>query len=747
MRKRAFTSVAVCLCITASVCSQQPDAVRFETDIAPLLLRRCVGCHRGGDPSGGLSFTTKDGLEEGGHSGAVINVISPEQSYLLERVVNGEMPPEEKGESKQLPEHEQQILRRWISSGAPWPENRELDFFETTNDRRAGRDWWSLQPIVRPAIPQRTEDRATTSPIDALIRSKLWPVGLEPAARASPSVRLRRLYYVLTGLSPTRQEVEQFCASPTDEAWERAIDRLLDSPQYGVRWARHWLDLVRYADTCGYERDQEKPFAWKYRDWVVDAINHDLPYDQFITQQLAGDEMDNRTEASVIATGFLRLGPWNDEPNDPADYVYDRLEDLVHATSTAFLGMTVKCARCHSHKFDPITQEDYYRMASIFWVGPIDRGSDLGGSKPEELGVNDVLAWTDVPGKSAPIHLLKNGERHDPLQQVVPATLSFLPSLEHQLRPPAKGSKTSKRRLQFADWITRPENPLPARVMVNRIWQHLFGEAIVRSPNNFGFLADPPTHPELLDWLAAEFVDGGWRVKRLQKLILLSETWQQASTHEQSEEFVQLDSDNRYWWRANRRRLDAESLRDRLLEASGQLDLSLRGAGFRPTISDEALEGLSRKNAAWTASPVNEQLRRSLYSYVKRGLLPPMMTTFDFADTTLPCGQRDATTVPTQALTLLNNPFIHKQSELLAQKAVKRNENLDEQIKFLWSAVYKRLPSDAEVSLARSHLEEQREMLTSVTENALTDPTSHRVEALSSLAHVLLNSNEFLYVD
>ena len=490
-----------------------------------------------------------------------------------------------------------------------------------------------------------------------------------------------------------------------------------------------------------------KPFAWKYRDWVVDAFNDDMPYDEFITQQLAGDEIPDRSESSVIATGFLRLGTWNDEPNDPADYVYDRVEDLVHTTSTAFLGMTVKCARCHSHKFDPISQEDYYRLASIFWVGPVDRGSDLGGPKPEEVGISDVLSWTDVPGKTKPIHLLRNGERHHPLHEVAPATLSFLPDLERLIPAPPEGSKTSKRRLQFAAWIIDPKNPLPSRVMANRIWQHLFGEAIVRTPNNFGFLADAPTHPELLDWLATEFVAGGWRMKRLQKMILMSETWQQASTHQRFEQYRQRDAGNRFWWRANRRRLDAESLRDRMLEAAGQLDLRLRGAGFRPTISTEALEGLSRKNAAWTASPVDEQRRRSLYCYVKRGLLPPMMTTFDVSDTTQPCGQRDSTTVPTQALTLLNNPFVHTQSSLVAQQVAAQTDDLREQIELVWSSVLKRRPSNAEVDLARDHLQEQRKLLGNEPPDSQTSLTPHHELALASLAHVLLNSNEFLYVD
>lgn len=722
---------------------------RFERTVAPLLVRYCVECHQGSDPSGGLLLTTREGLRQGGDSGAVIDTDAPANSYLLERVMAGEMPPESAPSNLKPTESEIAVLKHWIEAGAVWPKERLLDFFERTNAVRAGRDWWSLQPVVRPNVPQATSGNQPHSAIDAFVRDGLARAGMKPAEKAHPAVRIRRLHHVLTGLPPSQVAIDAFVANPTDDAWERIVDRLLASPQYGVRWARHWLDVVRYADTSGYERDQEKPFAWKYRDWVVDAFNSDMPYDQFVVQQLAGDEMVNRTEASVIATGFLRLGTWNDEPNDPKDYVYDRLEDLVHTTSTAFLAMTVKCARCHSHKFDPITQEDYYRMASIFWVGPVHRTSNLGGPKPEELRITDVLGWTDVAERGPPIRLLKNGERTKPLHVVSPATLSMLPSLQRPLSPPEHSKETTHRRLQYAAWITDRENPLASRVLVNRLWQHHFGKAIVRSPNNFGFLADAPTHPAMLDWLAAEFVQSGWRLKYLHKLIVMSETWQQASTHELSENYERTDAANRYWWRAERRRLDADTLRDRMLEASGELDLRLGGAGFRPPISAEALEGLSRKSAAWTASPPSEQNRRSLYMFVKRGLLPPMMTTFDFCETTQPCGKRDSTTVPTQALTLLNNPFVHERSRVLALRATARTDELIEQINFLWSSVLRRPPKDHERQLAKRHVIRQRQLVTNETATGTEEAllSSANVTALASLAHVLLNSNEFLYVD
>lgn len=678
----------------------------FEADVAPLLIRHCVECHQGQDPSGGLLLTTRAGLHAGGDSGQVLDLNKIEDSLLLQRVIDGEMPPEKQGRSQKLPDDAIKRIKQWLVNGAEWPDRRELDYFERTNDVRAGRDWWSLQPVVRPAIPKLTHLPQPANPIDAFVWSKLETEEIAPAPRADRRTLLRRLYYDLIGLPPTEEEVQVFLADDFDTAWPQVIDRLLDLPQYGERWGRYWLDLARYADTSGYERDQEKPFAWKYRDWVVDAFNRDLPYDQFVMQQLAGDEIPDRSKASVIATGFLRLGTWNDEPNDKLDYQYERLEDLVHTTSSAFLALTVKCARCHSHKFDAITQEDYYRMASAFWAGPLLTG-ELGGPTAEKLGFNDVLGWTDDGPSPKALHLLKNGERHHPLEEIVPATLSSVPALERRFHAPPDGVATSHRRLQLAQWITDPKNPLTSRVLVNRLWQHHFGQGIVRTPNNFGFLADAPTHPKLLDWLASEFQSGGQRIKDIHRWILTSQTWQQSVLHPQGEELEERDSANRLLWRFARRRLDAETLRDSLLAVSGELDLQLGKPGFKPTISPEALEGLSRKSSAWQASPPEQQKRRSLYMYLKRGLLPPLMTTFDLCDPTLSCGQRNVTIVPTQALALLNNQFVHQRSEHLAKTITEGSSDQEEQIRQAWSHVLQRQPSKGELDAAVRHLVEQ----------------------------------------
>lgn len=687
----------------------QLDA-KFEAEVAPLLIKRCIECHAKPSPSGNLLLTTQEGLLKGGVSGNVIDHDHPADSYLLTRIHSGDMPPEKQGNPQPLPDKEVKIIERWIASGAYWPQGRVLDLFEQTTELRAGRDWWSLQPIQRPEIPSTTSAKQHANPIDAFVYSKLTQRGMTPAPPADKSVLIRRLYFDLIGIPPTFAEIKRFENDQADNAWGKLVEELLASPKYGERWGRYWLDLARYADTSGYERDQEKPFAWKYRDWVVNALNSDMPYDQFAMEQLAGDEVPNRTAESVIATGFLRLGTWNDEPNDPLDYQYERLEDLVHATSTAFLGMTVKCARCHSHKFDPITQEDYYRMASTFWAGPIESRDRalLGGPSTEELGVSDILGWTDLSSSPKPLHLLKNGERKHPLQVVRPASLSMLPELERSFDPPPANAKTSTRRLQLAKWITDQNNPLPPRVLVNRLWLHHFGEGIVRSPNNFGFLSEPPTHPLLLDWLASELIDSGWSIKHVHRLILNSKTWKQSSIHPESSSYQDKDANNLLWWRANRRRLDAEALRDSMLAVSGELDSRLGGPGFQPTISQDALVGLSRKSAAWKASPVSEQNRRSLYMFTKRGLLPPMMTTFDFCDATQPCGQRDISTLPTQALTLMNNRFVHDRSEALASRIAAQVDNRHGQIHALWNKIYSREPTECEIKIALEFLSRQR---------------------------------------
>lgn len=716
--------------------------IDFDADVATVLITRCLDCHNSRTASGSLVLDTAAALRRGGDSGAVIDSEHPEDSLLLQRVLAGEMPPEKKGHSQKLPDAEVAVLRQWIAAGASWPDKRTLDLYERTTSVRAGRDWWSLQPVQRPDPPQVISGTSSNHPMDAFILSKLEAEGMKPAARADRRTLIRRVHFDLIGLPPTYEEVEAFAADDAPDAYEKLIDRLLASPHYGERWARYWLDLVRFAETSGYERDQEKPYAWKYRDWVINAFNDDMPYDRFVIEQLAGDELPDRNESTVSATGMLRLGTWNDEPNDPEDYKYERLEDLVHVTTAGFLGATVKCARCHDHKFDPIPQTDYYRIAAAFWPGPVAaRGADLvGGPSKDELGF-ETLGWTDITKEPPPFHLLKKGERTQPAEVVEAGTLSMIPSMDETFVPPSTDARTTRRRLQLAEWMVQPTHPLTARVYVNRLWQHHFGQGLVRTPDNFGFTGDPPSHPALLDWLADELVRGGWRTKRLHKLILTSATYQQASIHPDDAEYSERDSQNRWLWRASRRRLDAEALRDAMLTVSGQIDLSkIGGESFKPKISQDALEGLSRKGADLQVSPPEAQRRRSLYLFSRRSLIAPMMTTFDFCDTTLPCGQRDVSVVAPQALALLNGDFAHEQSRAVAAKVLEAaGSDRDKWVEEAWKMVLLRAPTASEKVAAREHLEQQHLYFQRY-------PLAEEL-TLTSLCHALLNCNEFIYVD
>jgi len=709
-RRHCLAWTGLLLILQAShpvVAASEPN---FDREIAPILNNQCLECHNPTEKAGGLDLTTRAGLMTGGDSGAVVIPGNVDDSFLIQRVVDGEMPPKKQGKPRPLVGKDVDTLRRWVVAGASWPEGRTLDLFETTGQTRGGRDWWSLQPVRRPAVPDvKVKDRVV-NPVDAFIVSKLEERGWTLAPPADRRTLIRRVTLDLIGLPPTFEEVESFAADNAPDAYERLVDRLLASPHFGERWARFWLDVARFAETSGYERDQTKPKAWKYRDWVIHALNEDKPFDQFVLEQVAGDELPDKSAATVVATGFLRLGTWNDEPNDPQEYKYERLEDMVHATSTAFLAMTVKCARCHDHKFDPIRQNDYYRMATAFWAGFIEPGPRelLGGPDPKTLGY-DVFGWTDRGRQPPPLHLLKKGDPNRPGPVVEPGQLSMIPALDQPLAPPPPDAKTSHRRLQLGQWITDRRNPLTARVWVNRLWQHHFGQGLVRSPDNFGFTGDQATHPELLDWLATELIDGGWTSKRLHKLILLSSTYQQSSIHPQQEEYGRADAGNRLWWRAERRRIEAETLRDSLLFASGGLDLTrVGGPSFYPEIAADALEGLSMKGNAWTPSPPDEQRRRGIYVFTKRGLLPPLLTAFDMPDTTLPCGQRDVTLVAPQALALLNNSFVHQQSIALAKQIGIESSDPSSRVRGAWRRALGREPKDHELAMGLGHLERQR---------------------------------------
>jgi hypothetical protein len=672
----------------------------FETRVRPVLFAACTKCHGPTQQAGGLRLDSRAAVLKGGARGAAVVPGKPNESLLVRAVSHSDarlrMPP-----ANQLKAAEQAALTQWVRMGAPWP-----DYGAAAGE---GGRLWSVQPLRLPPVPKTRDAAWARNPVDAFVLARLESKGMQPAPPAGRRELLRRLYYDLTGLPPTAEETDAFLADAAPDAYERVVDRLLASPRYGERWARYWLDLVRYADSNGYERDAEKKHSWKYRDYVIRAFNRDKPFTQFVTEQLAGDELPEPTEETLAATGFLRLGTWDDEPNDPLEYRYERLEDVVHATSTAFLALTVKCARCHDHKFDPIPQRDYYALGAAFYGGYLE-GGVLGGP-PENALPHPVLGFTDKGREAPPLHLLVNGDPRREGPVVEPGFLSLLPKLQRPVAPPPPGARTTRRRLQLAAWVTDPENPLPPRVFVNRVWQHHFGAGLVRTPNNFGRKGDLPTHPELLDWLAAGFqrAEPGHplrpgSLKSLHRLILLSNTYRMASVHPGQAAYEQRDFANTLLWRQNRRRLDADALRDSMLAVSGDLNLKEGGPGFFPTVQREALEGLSRKGAEWPPSPPDEQRRRTIYMFLKRALVMPLLSTFDFPDTTQPVEARDVTLVGPQALTLLNNPFVHERADALAHRVAREAGSPGDRIERLWRLALGRSPAAAEREAALGHL-------------------------------------------
>ncbi len=879
--------------------------------------------------------------------------------------------------------------------------------------------WWSYRPLRRPAVPSVSDGGFVQNPIDAFVLARLQAAGLTPGTRASDATLIRRAYYDLTGLPPTPEEVAAYVADPGADKWTRLVDRLLDSPQYGVKWARHWLDVVRFAETDSFERDRLKPGAWRYRDWVVDAMNDDLPYGRFLTEQLAGDELEDATFATWVATGYHRLGIWDDEPTDPLQAVYDDFDGIVDTTARAMLGTSMGCARCHDHKKDPIPTTDYYRMLAFFegvkpykivGSGGVAQGNFV-RSLPVDLGHSDfqatLSAWqtqraatlqelrfladeawsrhpegarqaaasaldagvvarldfeseiegvtkladgrfgsagritrdagltidrsiaddfsialwfrAPKPGRGSPSDLrwftgsgLVDGEvpgivddfgislveghvaagvgnpetfvssgggladdawhhvvftRHRASGEVVlyvdgieagravggkqaltappvlavgriqagggvfrgaldeiriydrvldagevldlglgggfgastvdavrakvgePEALRYeqaLARLRDSRRPtretaevlcaqeagvevgpsfvrvrgsahvkgeqvepgypqvlggetetafvPPTDGRSSGRRLAFARWLTRPDHPLTWRVAINRIWLHHFGRGIVRTPNEFGRLGERPTHPELLDWLASEFVARGGSVKEMHRLLMQSSTYQQSSAPDP----VKFDEDpqNDLFWRFDMRRLTAEELRDSMLAVNGTLNLEMRGPGIYPEMPREALETSSRPDAAWGRSSPEQASRRTIYVHAKRSLLMPILQAFDLADTDTSCPVRFVTTLPTQALTMMNSDLVNKEAGKLAARLRAEREGLLERLSRGMELVQQRPPTDGEVARA---VELHADLM---AEHGVAED-----EALRLCCLVFLNLNAFVYLD
>ncbi len=803
------------------------QAAVFSKQILPLLRTRCITCHGPEKQEGGLRLDSRDAAIRGGDQGAAIVPGDAESSLFLKAIAFADpdlqMPPKQK-----LSDAEISALKQWIQDGAAWPaESSEASSSEQIGDafhdeknpvrQLFGEERLTLWSLRSPKVTQPdglsdTERQRPSTIIDAFLKQKLEAFNLTMSAPADRRTLIRRVTFDLTGLPPTPEEVTAFEADPSAEAFESVVDRLLNSRHYGERQARLWLDVVRYADTHGYERDEFRPLAWKYRDYVVRSFNADKPFDDFVREQLAGDELvpgapQNADDAdALIATGYLRLGQWDSTAaifQEEDRLRAEQMADLTNTTASAFLGLTMSCCQCHDHKYDPLTQADHFRFRAFFaGVTPKD---DLSISLPQEVAEIDhhnttvdeqigtfrnqleslsddsaatktqredlekqilqleasrrspevIMAAVDSGSELPTTHLLYQGDFASPREEVSPGYVTVLypgPALIEKARENSSG-----RRLALANWIVSDSNPWTARVIVNRIWQQHFGTGIVATANDFGFSGARPTHPELLDWLANQFVTEGWSIKHLHRWIVLSEAYQQSSL---AESIPTADPSNLLLWRQNMQRLDAETLRDSLLMVSGLLLPTQGGRPLWPDVPEELThaqpaileaikDGDGGRMQGWYTDPPEQTDVRSLYLIRKRCLPIPFLQSFDLPDSTTSCARRDTTVVAPQALMLLNSPEGIRYSEALADRILRETLHLPEtgdqrervSIERLFQLTLNRQPTVEEQILAAEHLQNER------AKSADSHQDSHMRTSFVSLCRAMLNLNEFVYID
>ncbi len=734
-----------------------PDQiVFFESKVRPVLADNCYSCHGPKMQMAGLRLDTLAGLQKGSDKGAAIVPGEPDKSPLIQAIRH--TGPIKMPMAKKLRDEEIANMEAWVKMGAPWPR-------ATTAKSESNQTLWSLAPVKKPALPKVKNQAWVRNPVDAFILSQLESKKLSPAPEANKRTLLRRLSYDLTGLPPTAAEVDAFLADKSPTTYEKAVDRLLASPRYGERLARLWLDVARYADTKGYvfEEDRNYPHAYTYRDWVIEAFNRDLPYDQFIVQQLAADrlpEVQNGDDKRPLAAlGFLTVG------RRFLNNQHDIIDDRIDVTTRGFLGFTVSCARCHDHKFDPVPAQDYYSLYAIFassleTTAPISekairdpwelysRRLETAERNVRELIVAQVKALRERAKSAEPSaevkkvlqglreeqlpnaaqlktlatafepgqkdRLEKMQEEASEIRRNAPALPEFAMAMTDAARPrdgvvfrrgnPGSPGEPAPRRflsalskaerehwkegsgrLELAQAIASKDNPLTARVFVNRMWQHHFGAGLVRTPSDFGFQGEKATHPELLDYLAATFVENGWSIKKLHRLIVTSATYRQSSSV--SKAIYDVDPENRTWNRMNRRRLDLEQMRDSVLFATGRLELGKAGG---------------KSFDLWNGPYVP---RRSVYGFIERQNLPGIFKTFDFASPDSTSPRRFQTTVPQQALFFMNSPFLVEQARMVAERAEIRDSQDDAQrVRRLYRQLFGRLPDPEEAKVALAFL-------------------------------------------
>jgi hypothetical protein len=964
--KLAASGVIAAAVLFSDAATAVEDSTAFFTEqVKPILEANCFTCHGGqARVKGDFRITSREGVLRETTRGPAVNLDQPAESAILKMISyadeHHQMPP-----SGKLAQTDIDTLTAWVEMGAPWfPEGSDFGVPTAPADAAPakGDDHWAYQPLTRPEVPRVSDPAWQTNPIDAFIRKGLDAAGLEAVKPASRQALIRRVYYDVLGLPPNPAEVERFIQDERPDAYAHLVEELLASPHYGERWARHWLDVVGYAETHGFERDSDKPFMWRYRDYVINAFNSDKPYDQFVREQIAGDEMPGAGPEQRIATGLYRLGIWDDEPADKLQGRYDELDGMIQTISATFLGTTLGCARCHDHKIDPFPTADYYSLVAFlqgvkssqriseltpvmtpeeqaaYDAGVARKNADIvrindalyqaeqtfltalnereGGEntllrsdlvdlqyrfyrdtwsalpdfealRPESEGKLDHnfvtiaaasrkdaiglvflgklrateegdhqfqikardgirlsiggsvvyesagtglvdtsvtvrlwpgqhafrvdyfngyeapvldLRWSgpsfaqrplslDAPAGQAPdvpkliaergaevlneadrahyaalqqelkqardravpgnwattvtsigpvepdTHILLRGNPHVEGDLVLPRFPGVLKPPEAVIPQAPAGAASSGRRTVLAEWLSSPENPLAARVMVNRIWQYHFGRGIVRTSNDFGTMGKAPTHPELLDWLASEFIAQGWSMKAMHRLILLSNTYQMSSSG--NAQALAADPENDLFWRFDMRRLEAEEVRDTMLAVNGSLNLKMGGPQVFPPMPAAVLATSSTPGSVWGTSPADDHTRRSIYTHVKRSLKDPLLADFDLADTESNCAVRFVTTQPTQALNLLNSEFVNAQAEALAKHVEAEGAaNLRTKVWLVLNKVTQRIPDNDEVDQGLAYITEMQQA-----------HGHDEAKAFERFCLLALNLNEFLYID
>jgi hypothetical protein len=858
---------AVFLCSLAVTAHGADAVLTFEKDVRPILKTHCTHCHGEEEkPKGKLDLRLRRFMDK------VVVAGDPEKSKLVELIRSGEMP--EKG--KPLAEAELAAIEKWIVQGAKTAKTEPLALAPGPIISDEDREYWAFQPIQKPAVPKNVDAQKMRTPVDAFVLAKMSEKGLQMAPEADRRTLIRRVTLDLTGLLPTPEEVDAFVADKSPLAYEQLVERLLASKNYGERWARHWLDVVGYADSNGYtEADSVRPHAWRYRDYVIRSMNEDKPWDQFIQEQIAGDELAGATHGDyqqavldpkrtdqLIATAFLRMAPdgTGDTVDDAKLAKNQVIAEQIKITTSSLMGMTVACAQCHDHRYDPITQADYYRLRAVFdpayhweaWRAPnsrlyslytpeqrakaaeieakakeievearamskkfldeifeveikkvpeaeqaafrVARDTAVAKQTPEQkalikkypsalatysLDLYDkkkqdivdakmaeatklratkpaegfVMALTEVKGQMPVSKLFNRGDHDQPKQVVQPGELGILASPQIEpFKPVPVSSGSSGRRLAYAQWLTSGKHPLVARVLVNRFWLNHMGRGIVNTPGDFGRQGELPTHPELLDYLADEFVKSGWKLKSLHRLIMLSSAYRQSSVNDAS---LRADPENRFYARFKMRRLDAETLRDSMLATTGTLVQASYGppSGIGRDPQGRVITGIDKGTiTTHKVDPAGaDDFRRSIYVQVRRSKPVTVLDTFDAPTMSPNCEMRSQTTVAPQSLLLMNDTFVLDSSRRLADRVTAEAPNdRAKQLQRVWSLLYSKPATDTDIAKCLSYLDEQTKALTQYhhdiqhAKGVVPNPPQ---EAMASLCQILCSSNRFLYVE